>query len=62
MAPQGKMFKKMIPNTAKWKVSWFGESDKRNIQSALCGIGIKYALIKMKDLQINQNAMEVDDL
>lgn len=56
------MFEKMIPNTAKWKVSWFGESDKRNIRSALRGIGIKYALIRMEDLQINQNAMEVDDL
>lgn len=53
----------MIPNTAKWKVSWFGESDKRNIRSALRGIGIKYAsFIRMEDLQINQNAMEVDDL
>lgn len=55
-------FRAIIPNTAKWKVSWFGESDKRNIRSALRGIGIKYALIRMEDLQINQNAMEVDDL
>ena len=53
-------YKETIPNTAKWKVSWFSESDRKNIQSVLCGID--YTFISMNELQINQNAMEVDDL
>jgi hypothetical protein len=52
--------KKIVPNTAKWRVSWFSEYDKANIKSVLRGIDID--LIRIKDLQLNQNLMEVDDL
>ena len=53
-------FKESIPNTTKWKVSWFSESDRENIKSVLCGID--FAFIRMEDLRGNQNLMEVDDL